>query len=79
MKKWQIENSEKSEILEISEKLFEFLILAVGAVFHLKISKKFSEISEFLAWPKKGDLLQVNKTFTAQKKKKNFFSKCDQG
>ena len=62
MKKWQIKNSEKLEILEISEKLFRVFFFLSFRFFptaklknlDLKISKKkISEISEFSTWPKK--------------------------
>ena len=65
MKKWQIKNLEKSEISEISEKLFRvFLFLSFRFCLKakiensdLKISEIFSEISEifkvseFSTWP----------------------------
>ena len=61
MKKWQIENSEKSEISEISEKLLRvFLFPSFRFCPSAKIEnriwnswEKMSEISEFSTWSKK--------------------------
>ena len=60
MKKWQIENSEKSEISEISEKLFRVFDFALQpkSKTHIKNSRKkiseiskISEVSEFSILP----------------------------
>ena len=78
MKKWQIENSEKSEISEISEKLFRVFFFPSFRLFptakiknsDLKISEKIyeiseiSEVSEFWAW------LKSNRVFTKEINKK---------
>ena len=69
MKKWQIKNLEKSEISEISEKLFRvfsfpsfrFCPTAKIENSDLKISEKISEISEvseFSTWPFSGVLIR---------------------
>ena len=63
MKKWQMENSEKSEILEISEKLFRLSFFRVfdfalqpKSKTRIKSSRKkiseISEVSKFSTWPK---------------------------
>ena len=60
MKKWQIENSEKSEFSEISEKLFRVLDFALLTKSKTRIQKsrksffqisQISEVSEFSTWP----------------------------
>ena len=58
MKKWQIKNLEKSEILEISQKLFQvsffqvfdFALQPKSKTPIKKSWKKISEISEILTW-----------------------------
>ena len=56
MKKWQIENSETSEISEILFRVFlfpsfRFCPIAKIQNSDLKISEKISEFSEFSTWP----------------------------
>ena len=57
MKKWQIENSEASEISEIFFRVFDFALKPKSKTQIQKNSKKISEISrisevsEFSTWP----------------------------
>ena len=73
MKKWQIENSEKSEISEILEKLFRVFDFALQPKSKTWIQKSWekiseiseiSQVSEFSTWSKVTvDVLQKNSLF----------------
>ena len=65
MKKWQIKNSETSEILEISEILFRvflfpsFRFCPITKIENLDLKISEKEFSEFSSWPVTSEIFKA--------------------